>query len=358
MLPLTKVFNSNPAWYRGDFHLHTTFSDGHYSPHTLARLAAAEGLNFFAITDHNSIGSFGKFCDETGVLVMPGIEVSLAEGHWNIYGIEGQPDWLAEFCVWDRSLRIKDLSLSISDFMKKIAESGMLNSINHPLLKPWEWQDGTAQLEYIHCLEVWNDPFWPDNDDSNPAAIKMWTRWLNAGYRITAIGGSNFHFMPGELSGYPGEIPGYPSTFVYAEELSSVAIMDSLRRGRAYISIGPQLNLQVECGGHRGTIGSDFGQVCGSLKFYISINGAEDGSTARLIKNGSEIVIIPIVEDQSVNEFDVLLDGSPCWYRFDVFDKDGRMLAVTNPVYCGPPIEHNHKTFSNLIPADKRSNFQ
>jgi hypothetical protein len=349
MLPLTKVLNPNPGWYRGDFHLHTTSSDGHYSPQTLARLATAEGLDFFAITDHNSIGSFGKYCDETGLLVIPGIEVTLAEGHWNVFGIDGQPDWLSEVCVWDKLLRMKDLSGSITDFMRRIAEAGMLNSINHPLLKPWEWQDGTTQLQHMHCLEIWNDPFWPDNAQANPAATEMWTRWLNAGYRITAIGGSDFHFLPGEISGYPGERPGLPSTFVYASELSSTSVLEALRCGRVYVSMGPQVNLEVDCGGQSGTIGADFGQAAGKFNFHIKVDGAPEGSTASLIKNGARIAQFPLVEEGAVYEFDDILDGSACWYRVDVISPDGQMLAVTNPVYSGPRRESGRETFVDLM---------
>jgi hypothetical protein len=351
MLPLTKVLNPNPGWYRGDFHLHTTCSDGHYSPQTLARLAAAEGLDFFAITDHNSIGSFGKYSDELGVLVIPGIEVTLAEGHWNVFGIEGYADWLSEVCVWDKSLRMKNLSASITDLMSQIAELGMLNSINHPLLKPWEWQDGTTQLENLHCLEIWNDPDWPDNAQANPAAAEMWTRWLNAGYRITAIGGSDFHFLPDEIPGFPGERPGLPSTFVYAQELSSTAILDGLRCGRAYVSIGPQVSLEVECGGQRGTMGADFGQARGRSTFNITVTGAAEGSIVKLIKNGVGIGTFPIVEEQGFYEYDDNLDGSICWYRVDVVDQKGQILALTNPVYSGPHREGGRVTFMDLMDA-------
>ena len=38
---------------KADLHLHTDFSDGVLPPPRLAALARAEGLDFFAITDHN-----------------------------------------------------------------------------------------------------------------------------------------------------------------------------------------------------------------------------------------------------------------------------------------------------------------
>jgi hypothetical protein len=346
MLPLTKVLNPSPGWYRGDFHLHTTFSDGHYAPQTLARLAAAEGLDFFAVTDHNSIGSFSKYSEEGYPLVIPGIEVTLTEGHWNIFGIERDEDWLSELCVWDKKLRMEDLSVPVTDLMQRIASEGLLNSINHPLLKPWEWQDRSTRLDHVHCLEIWNDPYWPDNAHANPAALKMWTRWLNAGYRVTAIGGSDFHFLPGEIAGFPGEIPGLPSTFVFAQELSGIGILNALRTGQAYVSMGPQVNLQVECGGKQGTIGTDFGVTDGRLNFYVTIHGAGEGSVSRLIRNGACIAQVPIVEEQFVHGFAANLDGSACWFRLEVMNYKEQVTAVTNPVYAGTLKKSSRNTYS------------
>jgi len=349
MLPLNKIHKPNPGWYRGDFHLHSTASDGHYSPRTLARLARAEGLDFLAITDHNTIDSFGKFGDDTGLLVIPGIEISLAEGHWNVFGIEGQPDWLAEVCVWDRSLRMVDVSCSITELMRRIASQGMLNSINHPLLRPWEWQDGTAQLQFMQCLEIWNDPDWPDNDLANPAAVKLWSSWLNAGFRITAIGGSDFHFLAGEVAGYPGERPGRPSTFVYAREFSSSAILEALKNGRAYVSMGPQISLLASCNGQPGMMGTDFGNIRGELAFEISVEGAPEGAYARLLRNGAELARLSLQEGQNNIKLETTIIDAPCWYRVDIEDRTGDLLVVTNPIFSGVRPSTKDETYSDFL---------
>jgi len=64
---------------RGDFHLHTTASDGKLSPSDLVALAARNGLQIIAITDHDSteglaeaIAAAGPF----GLQLIPGIEMS------------------------------------------------------------------------------------------------------------------------------------------------------------------------------------------------------------------------------------------------------------------------------------------
>jgi hypothetical protein len=349
MLPLNRIHNPNPAWYRGDFHLHTTASDGHYSPGTLARLARAEGLDFLAITDHNTVASFGKFGEDSDLLVIPGIEITLAEGHWNVFGIEGHPDWLDEVCMGNTPLNQKGLPSSITEFMRLISGQGILNSINHPLLRPWEWKDGTAQLQYMHCLEVWNDPDWPDNAQANPAAVQMWTCWLNAGYRITAIGGSDFHFLAGEVAGYPGERPGRPTTHVYAQELSSTAILEALRNGRAYVSLGPQVSLQVSCNGQEGTIGTDFGKVQGELAFQISVDGAPEGACARLLRNGIELAHLTLQEGQNAFELKQPVSAHSSWYRLDVDNPSGEMLVVTNPVFTGPRVRTGNEAFVDLM---------
>lgn len=49
------MLNPEADWYRGDFHVHTNASDGAYPPSLVAGIAKAEGLDFVAITDHNTI---------------------------------------------------------------------------------------------------------------------------------------------------------------------------------------------------------------------------------------------------------------------------------------------------------------
>jgi hypothetical protein len=65
----------------GVVHVHTTLSDGGGSPEDVAKAAKAAGLQFVAITDHNTVDakSFEGYHD--GVLVLVGAEVSTPAGH-------------------------------------------------------------------------------------------------------------------------------------------------------------------------------------------------------------------------------------------------------------------------------------
>jgi predicted metal-dependent phosphoesterase TrpH len=75
-----------------DLHCHSWFSgDGVSSPETLIASARTKGLHGFAITDHNTCDAYRYMVDHglartdgtpvDGFLVLPGVEVSTADGH-------------------------------------------------------------------------------------------------------------------------------------------------------------------------------------------------------------------------------------------------------------------------------------
>lgn len=77
-LSLSKVFNTQAGWYRGEFHAHTNYSDGEHTPDELVEVARAEGLDFIVVTDHNTISAFVEFGDQREVLVIPGMKLPSA----------------------------------------------------------------------------------------------------------------------------------------------------------------------------------------------------------------------------------------------------------------------------------------
>ena len=77
---------------RIDLHVHSFFSaDGVSSPEDLVAAARGAGLNGFAITDHNTCDAVGYMTERglmradgqpvDGLLIVPGIEVTTADGH-------------------------------------------------------------------------------------------------------------------------------------------------------------------------------------------------------------------------------------------------------------------------------------
>ncbi|OAA92131.1 PHP domain-containing protein [Clostridium ljungdahlii] len=64
---------------KGDFHLHTTASDGNLFPSKLVCMAKREGVDIIAITDHDTLSGIDEALKEgekIGIKVIPGIELS------------------------------------------------------------------------------------------------------------------------------------------------------------------------------------------------------------------------------------------------------------------------------------------
>jgi predicted metal-dependent phosphoesterase TrpH len=67
---------------KADLHVHTTYSnDSLITPKDLVFYAKKRGLNAVAVTDHNSLDGAYKIAKETDFLIIPGMEVSSADGH-------------------------------------------------------------------------------------------------------------------------------------------------------------------------------------------------------------------------------------------------------------------------------------
>jgi hypothetical protein len=358
-LNLYHVVKAAPGWYSGDFHTHTHHSDGALTPPELAALARREGMDFLVITDHNTLNAYPHFGTQADLCIIPGIEVTYAAGHYNVFGITQYAPW--QDAVTRGPITIKHLEAQVDpdEIMAQSAAAGLLNSINHPLLPPWAWLMPETDLRHIHCLEIWNDPSWPDNRVGNPLAVEMWTRWLNAGHRITAIGGSDFHRpvnKPGATK--PPDRLGLPRTYVYAENLSGAAILEGVRRRRCYVSMGARVDFHAQHNGVTYPIGADLGEQPGALTLNAEVKAASRG-VARILRNGeilAEALLYGEEQPTTLLTTTVELDPQvPTWFRLDVLDGNGLMLAITNPIFAGPtptPVLNTYGDFVDVsIPA-------
>ena len=70
-------------WYRGALHSHTVHSDGYNTIDEYVAEAQRVGLDFLAITDHNTCSHFQEIAGRSGgePLLIPGEEVTTAWGH-------------------------------------------------------------------------------------------------------------------------------------------------------------------------------------------------------------------------------------------------------------------------------------
>ncbi|MBE6067309.1 MAG: PHP domain-containing protein [Clostridium lundense] len=66
-------------FYKGDFHIHSTASDGDLTPSEIVSLASNEHIDIISITDHNTILGVEEAIEagnKLGITVIPGVELS------------------------------------------------------------------------------------------------------------------------------------------------------------------------------------------------------------------------------------------------------------------------------------------
>lgn len=219
--PPANVRRSGAGWYKGDLQSHTFHSDAKGAPQYLHASARREGLDFLAVTDHNTVTQQAGYFDAASspeLVFVPAYEFTTEFGHANVFGARR---------VFDFRVRNDE---DVVGMIARIRESGALFSINHdkPTI-PWQYP-----VPEIDCMEVWQAPWLAGNHIS----LARYQDRLAGGRRITAIGGSDFHQPAVEPAGNLLTLA-RPCTFLWLEELSVPAILDALRNGRSFVSESP-----------------------------------------------------------------------------------------------------------------------
>ncbi len=98
---------------KGDFHLHSTASDGVRSPSWVVETAHANGVHAMSLTDHDSTNGLAEaatVAKRLGLRLIPGIELSTdlgpADVHLLAYGFNPASEPLQAFLSWQREVRI------------------------------------------------------------------------------------------------------------------------------------------------------------------------------------------------------------------------------------------------------------
>jgi hypothetical protein len=196
-------------WLAGDLHTHTVHSDGVLTVAELAVLAAGRGLDFIAVTDHNTVSHHAELAAASrryGITLLPGQEVTTDSGH---AGALGEIGWV-------------DFRREPDDWLDATEAAGGLLSVNHPFAGPVSWVHPMRRRPPL--IEVWHWS-WLDRRWTTP--LSWWLAW-DAG--AIPVGGSDWH-RPG------ADAPlGRPTTWVEAAGEEPAEVLDGLRTGRVAIS--------------------------------------------------------------------------------------------------------------------------
>lgn len=312
------------TWLKGDFHVHTVYSDGKLSMDEMVKKALARGLDFIFSTEHNTNSaniSWGPHVPP-GFLVGRGIEVTTYEGHWNAIGL--LPQQMIDPVIHDKS----DKDASLVAAVEQVHHSDGLAIINHPYAecKCCDWT--FSFHDHMDAIEVWNGP-WKrhEKDESNIKAVAKWDALLREGRVFTASGGSDVHEAQFEVA--------EPTTRVFADEVSVNAIIRGLRNRQVYVAQHPtyEVDFTLSHGGRRAGIGDwielDSGDCDdGDVVAKIALRGPLPECKVRVITESG------IVYESSERNLRVPVKGH--YVRVEVRDGQDDMLALTNPIWVFP----------------------
>lgn len=340
------VLNKAAGWYKGDMHSHTGRTDGACKsqsganvpcpPSRLFAAAAAEGLDFLAVTDHNSQSTFNEILHDQlyydKMLMIPSEEVTTVKGHANVWGTEGFLDY-----------RVADKGFTVNDFFDQAHKLHALVSINHAY---WPWDRGCpgcgwgwepqTDFSKVDAIEIINGYHENGSWFKQPAGngVPFWEAQLAKGLRPTGVGGGDDHRAGEQLPLNDGV--GIPTTVVYAQELSQPAILEGVKAGHVYVmATGPNGTPLLLAAGEA-MMGDEISAASGtSVTFKLTVGAGATGKL-RLLVDGKDVDALPLAVAEggnSVSTYAWKSDGKRHWVRAELDDAAGAPMTLTNPIY-------------------------
>ena len=181
-------------------HVHTTYSkDSLITPKDLVYYSKKRGLNAVAVTDHNYLDGAYKIAKETDFLIIPGMEVSSADGHIV-------------------ALNVRELiprGLSAVETIERIHKAGGVAIACHPYVyfKGCLRENVCAAFDAIEVINARAFPFRNSVEKAEEAAERL---------KLSRVAGTDAHYGP--------QI-GYGYTEIEVAEPTVEAVADAIVEG-------------------------------------------------------------------------------------------------------------------------------
>lgn len=318
------------AWYRGDCHLHSWYSDGRRTPAEIAALARAAGLDFINTSEHNTHSAHAHWADQAGddLLVMLGEEVTTRNGHLVALGTDP-----GTFIDW----RYRARDNRFGKYAREIRDAGGLVVPAHPHATciGCNWKFGFGEAD---AVEVWNGAYTPDDEVS----LADWDSTLVAAVRarkpwIPAMGNSDAHRDPDPV--------GSPQTVVLADDLTREAIQAGIRAGHSYVAESKNVSLKFTATGGKGKQ-SGIGERLpvdhdAPVTVRVDVTGTP-GCTIRFVTDQGTLFTSPPLPESGTGTAQWQTTASYAAYvRAEVRHAPvvtglpGPLAAFTNPIFLG-----------------------
>ena len=315
---------------RIELHSHTTHSDASQSTLDLLQAATDQGLNWLAITDHNTISAIYEAEDlleqyeDLTVKLLAGIEYTTFYGHFLVHGPldKVQKNWTG--VTLD----------NVDAYFEQLKAQGVNITVAHPYDTGNPYCTGCrfdfpiVDYRHVDSVEVWNEPS-PLDRPKNIQAYAHWVDLLSQGLEINASMGRDWH-RPS-----PGDRIGETHVLV-VQDATSDDVLRSLNLGRTYISLGGNMSVWVN---EAYTIGDRLPADQEDWQVDMHFEDlADDATNISLFSDQGLIDRFDLADrsdlDRCQFQWTVQLDMSQHrLLRIEVQNAQGHPLLFTNPIY-------------------------
>ena len=225
-----ELIGNSGYWYKGNLHMHTTMSDGRLTPEEAVSRYRSAGYDFIAITDHRTVNPTWEGED---FLVLSGAEYDTGDavGRMPLFHIVGIGMLDTPDLYYPQGRHAQQMYPSAQEIISEIHHVGGEAILAHPAWSVTDPSDVMA-LRGLLGAEIYNTysgiPWNPGRADSS-AYFDIWGK---RGKYISCIASDDAHRYAGE------ECRAF--VMVNAPQLSRLSIMEALRAGDFYASLGPR----------------------------------------------------------------------------------------------------------------------
>lgn len=310
------LLNPEGNWYKANLHCHCTVSDGEWTAAKNKEEYQKQGYSVIAFTDHMDYQRHTELDDDT-FLTIGAFEANVDAPADQFPSWNTRPVYHLNFydtCPEGRDCKAVPMPEqvytieNVNQYIKARKDEGFLCCYNHPWWSVQTYED-YIPLENLDFFEIYNHGC--ELDGLYGYAPQSYDELLRTGHRVHCFATDDNHDRAPLGSPRNDSFGGF--TMIQAESLTYPAIMDALKKGNTYASMGPEIHgLYLE--GNRLTI------ECSPVeKIYLITEG----------RDGQWVAVHP-GETLTTASFD--LTGNEGYVRIQIRDGHG-LYANTNAYF-------------------------
>lgn len=315
--------------YYGDLHNHTSYSDGMGLPVDAFATARANGLDFFALTDHSQLLTDPEWQDtlnradaatvDNAFVGLRGFEYTNLKGHVNVldtatYVSHTDPnyDTFEKFYPWIGS------------------QATAIGIFNHPIktpLRDWNFNDWAFNAQATSRISLRGTPPYPAN---------QYLLSLSTGWYLGAMGSADEHEI---------EWGRYRFMGIIAPQLTRTAVLDALRARRTFSIDDWRFGLAMRANGY--WMGAII-PPASTISFTIVVVNQDPKAlltTLMLYDNGVLVSMVAPFTTDALYTWTPTIQGTPghFYYVKAYHDNDiASPAAYTSPVWMADTTSFNH----------------